>query len=59
MWLYNKVDCRINSRVKNNWTDQTNLLIAARLKDWFEEVKKKVLKLRTAEKALFLTKKSN
>ena len=59
MWLYNKVDCRINSRVKNIWTDQTNLLIAARLKDWFEEVKKKVLKLRAAEKALFLTKKSN
>ena len=38
MWLYNKVDCRINSRVKNNWTDWTNLLMAVRLKDWCEFV---------------------
>lgn len=59
MWLYDKVDCRINSRAKNNWTDWKNLLMVARLKDWFEFVEKKGLKLSAAEKALFLTKKSN
>lgn len=59
MWLYNEVDCRINSRVTNNWTEWTNLLMATRLKDWFEFMEKKGLKLRAAEKALFLTKKSN
>ena len=59
MWLYNRVDCRINSRATNNWTDWTNLLMATRLKDWFEFMEKKGLKLRAAEKALFLTKKSN
>ena len=33
--------------------------MAARRKDWFEFVEKKGLKLRAAEKALFLTKKSS
>ena len=52
-------DCTVKSRVTNNWTDWTNLLMAARRKDWFEFVEKKGLKLRAAEKALSLTRKSN
>ena len=33
--------------------------MVARLEDWFEFMEKKGFKLRAAEKALFLTKKSN